>query len=186
MTNLTEATHILGRAFLSGSSASVVSTIALACAGHFDARSPYAPTNAISHWFWGDRALHVDRPAPRYTAVGYVIHHATSVFWAAFYEVWVERSPRRQQPLAVVTAGLAVAALACFVDLKCTPQRLTPGFERRLSGGPLAAVYIAFGLGLSLVTLWRNRRDQRNQRDQPDRMAQQRDGAILHEANEPA
>ncbi|CAG9168463.1 hypothetical protein CURE108131_08670 [Cupriavidus respiraculi] len=184
MTKLTDATHILERAIVSGTSASVVSTIALACAGHFDSRSAYAPTNAISHWIWGDRALHVDRPAPRYTAVGYVIHHATSVFWAAFYEAWVERSPRSRQPMAVLTAGLGMAALACFVDLKCTPQRLTPGFERRLSGGPLALVYVAFGLGLALTTLWRNRREQRDQREsarpQPD------DGTVLHEANEPA
>jgi hypothetical protein len=34
------------------------------------------------------------------------------------------------------------------------PERLTPGFEHRLSRGSVAATYVAFGLGLALTGLW--------------------------------
>ncbi|MNT44739.1 hypothetical protein D3C72_1812800 [compost metagenome] len=46
-----------------------------------------------------------------------------------------------------------MAGLACLVDLKCTPHRLTPGFERRLSPRMLTLVYLAFGLALPLGSL---------------------------------
>src|SRR5690606_8083831 len=50
----------------------------------------------------------------------------------------------------VLITAAAVAAGACLVDLRCTPQRLTPGFERRLSPSSLFVVYAAFGIGLAL------------------------------------
>lgn len=54
-------------------------------------------------------------------------------------------------PLVPVLAMAAVvAAGASLVDLRCTPQRLTPGFERRLTPSSLLLVYTAFGLGLVL------------------------------------
>ncbi|MGY8525579.1 hypothetical protein [Paracidovorax citrulli] len=150
--------QFVGHTLQSGTCASTLSTLALACAGHFETRHAVAPVNAISHWIWGDRAIHVNWPAWRYTAVGYLIHHATSVFWAAFYEGWTSRSPERRRTFAAVGAGLAVAAVACVVDLKFTPRRLTPGFERRLSPLSLGLVYLAFGLALPLATLWRERK----------------------------
>lgn len=104
----------------------------------------------------------------RYSLPGYAIHHAMSVLWAVVYEKTLERAaagnrPERRAPrtATVVVTGLGVAALACLVDLKLTPQRLTPGFERRLAPGPLAAVYLLFGLGLALPRLLR-RRDSRH------------------------
>jgi len=62
--------------------------------------------------------------------------------------------PSKAQALAL--AG-GVAAAACVVDLYCTPERLTPGFERRLSKPSLTRVYIAFGVGLALHTLLKSR-----------------------------
>lgn len=52
--------------------------------------------------------------------------------------------------LPVLATAAVVAAGACLVDLRCTPQRLTPGFERRLTPSSLFLVYTAFGLGLVL------------------------------------
>lgn len=150
----------VGRALASGSCASALSTLALACTGHLECGRALAPVNAVSHWIWGDRAIHANRAAWRHTAVGYVIHHAMSVFWAAFYEGWIGRSPSRRRPAVAIAAGLAVAAAACFVDLRLTPERLTPGFERRLSPWSLALVYLAFGLALPLMTLRRGSAEQ--------------------------
>ena len=55
--------------------------------------------------------------------------------------------------LTIVAAAVGVAAGACLVDLRCTPRRLTPGFERRLRPSSLAVVYGAFALGLALHTI---------------------------------
>ncbi|WP_370867001.1 hypothetical protein [Cupriavidus neocaledonicus] len=153
-----DAATVLRRAAVSGTCASLLSTGMLACGGSVDCGSAFAPVNAVSHWIWGERAMHVDRPSVRHTVLGYVIHHAMSVFWAAFYEgaLAVGGADRDARPSAGPTAparvigGLAIAGIACFVDLKCTPRRLTPGFERRLSPAMLALVYVAFGLALPL------------------------------------
>jgi len=139
------------RAVVSGSTASVLSTIALASCGARDCRSAFAPVNAVSHWLWRDAALHQQQPSLRYTLTGYVIHHSMSIFWGIAYEALLyphRRGGPRWHPYA---AGLGVAATACLVDLKATPRRLTPGFERRLSGRSLALVYAAFGIGLALA-----------------------------------
>lgn len=62
--------------------------------------------------------------------------------------------------IPVLATAAVVAAGACLVDLRCTPQRLTPGFERRLTPPSLFLVYTAFGLGLVLfdsVSVYRRR-----------------------------
>ena len=67
-----------------------------------------------------------------------------SVFWALVFERF---RPRPGTPALLPAA--ATSALACFVDYRVTPQRLTPGFERRLSRKSLALVYAAFAIGLA-------------------------------------
>jgi hypothetical protein len=139
---------------VSGAAASVASSIALAIAGKIETGSAVAPTNAVSHWFWGDRATRVDRPTVRHTAVGYVTHHMSATFWAVFYEKWFGGDTKK--PIArALGEQAAVAALACFVDYRLTPKRLTPGFEHRLSKKSLLAVYVAFGIGLGVPALAR-------------------------------
>jgi hypothetical protein len=145
-------------AILTGSFASVLSTMALAAGGQRENRSPVAPTNAISHWIWGDRAALHDEPSVRHTLVGYVIHHLASVFWAAFYERWFGERVRRADLPGALRGGASVAALACFVDYRLTPRRLQPGYEMRLSRRSLVAVYAAFGVGLVLGSVVRDRR----------------------------
>lgn len=148
-----DAATVLRRAAISGTCASLVSTGMLVRGGSVDCGSAFAPVNAVSHWIWGERAMHVNRPSFRHTVLGYVIHHAMSVFWAAFYEGAVAHRGAHRAAPALVLSGLAIAGIACFVDLKCTPHRLTPGFERRLSPSMLALVYLAFGLALPLASM---------------------------------
>ena len=135
---------------LAGSLAGVLSTAVLAVAGVRQAGSAVAPTNAISHWFWGEESLHAQRPSLRHTLTGYVTHHVASVFWAALYSrVYGQRESARKLPQALA-GGLATSALACFVDYQLTPKRLTPGFEHRLSTGAMVAVYGALTAGFAL------------------------------------
>jgi hypothetical protein len=140
-------------ALASGTGGALLSTAALAARGRAEAGSAVAPTNAISHWFWGDRAARQDAPSARYTLVGYVTHHIASIFWAVFYERWFGRAAERGDVPTAVAGGLGVAAVACFVDYRMTPRRLQPGYEARLGKPSLAVVYLCFGVGLALGAL---------------------------------
>ncbi|WP_136417506.1 hypothetical protein [Herbaspirillum sp. ST 5-3] len=135
---------------ISGSIASLVSTAVLGGRGQRDTGTPFAPTNAISHWIWGDGAAEHDEPSTRYTGIGYVIHHASSTLWAVIYEKWFGEAAERGEVGRAVAGGAAVAGLACFVDYNLTPQRLQPGFEKRLSTPSMFLVYASFGMGLAL------------------------------------
>lgn len=137
----------LEEGLVAGSVASLTSALALAAAGRHEIGFAAAPVNAISHWIWDRPALHVDRPTLRHTLVGYLVHHAASVFWGVLHaRAWGMRREAKQPGAALAAA--AVAAVACFVDMRMTPERLTPGFEHRLSIGSMAAVYACFALGL--------------------------------------
>lgn len=141
---------VIKRALVSGSSASVLSTVALAALGKAEAGSMSAPTNAISHWMWGDKAARQNTVSSRYTLIGYAIHHASATFWAVLFEKIMGKCLDKKEPVLTMTAATAASAVACFVDYQLTPERLHPGFEMRLSRPSLAVVYGAFGVGLAL------------------------------------
>ncbi len=135
---------------VSGCIASLASTLVLGVRGKRESSTPYAPTNAISHWFWKERAAHQDGLSARYTVLGYAIHHVSSTLWAIVYERFFEPGPHRRTAAPAIAGGIAVAGLACFTDYKLTPQRLQPGFEKRLSSPSLFLVYGSFGLALAI------------------------------------
>jgi len=137
-------------ALVSGSMASITSTAALMACGDAEIGRPLAPTNAVGHWFFGDRATREDHFRWPDTIVGYVTHHAAAVFWALWYEKLFGAQRAVASPAKALADAGAVAALACFVDYRLTPRRLMPGYERRLSRRSLAAVYTAFAAGLAL------------------------------------
>lgn len=138
---------------IAGSVASLLSTAALLLAGRRENGTVAAPVNAISHWLWDEPALHEDGASVRHTVAGYLIHHAASVWWGILHaRAWGARQ-RAKQPAAALAGGAAAAAVACFVDYRMTPQRLTPGFEHRLSTRAMVAVYACFGLGIALGSM---------------------------------
>jgi hypothetical protein len=145
------------RGLLSGAVASALSTVALATLGKAGTGSMFAPTNAISHWVWGDKATRRNLPSMRYTALGYAIHHLSSTFWAVLFERFAGARLDRLAPAPTLAAATATSAIACFVDYKLTPRRLRPGYETRLSKPSLAVVYGAFGLGLAAGALMSRR-----------------------------
>ncbi|NYT68395.1 hypothetical protein [Pusillimonas noertemannii] len=149
--------RVLKSAATSGSYASVVSTVALLHGGARDCSAAFAPVNAVSHWLWGDKALHKEQGSLRYSLAGYCIHHAASIFWALGYEFLLSRRKAEPTKFEALTLAGGVAATACVVDLYCTPERLTPGFERRLGKPSLAYVYLAFGAGLALHALLKSK-----------------------------
>jgi hypothetical protein len=145
------------RGLVSGAAASALSTVALAALGKASTGSAFAPTNAISHWIWGEKAARRDRPTLRYTAAGYLIHHLSATFWAVLFERFMGERLDRLAPAPTLAAATATSAIACFTDYQLTPQRLHPGYEKRLSTPSLAVVYGAFGLGLAAGALMSRR-----------------------------
>jgi hypothetical protein len=137
------------RGLVSGATSSVLSTAALALSGEREDNSHYAPTNAISHWIWGEKAARRDGPSVRYTVPGYMIHHACATFWAVLFERACGGLLDRREPGTTLAVATGASAVACFVDYELTPQRLRPGYEKRLSRPALAVVYGAFGVGLA-------------------------------------
>ena len=142
--------NLLREGLVTGSVAGVVSGLALCFLGRRENGSLFAPINAVSHWLWRDRAFRKNGFSLRYTVPGYLIHHAMSVFWGSVHAGVFRCEHDAGRPARALAKGAATAAVACIVDYQMTPQRLTPGFERRLSPGALGGVYLAFGVGLAI------------------------------------
>ena len=53
---------------------------------------------------------------------------------------------------ATLLSGAAVSALAYLTDYHVVPSRLTPGFEKRLGGRSLLAIYAALAFSLAAIT----------------------------------
>jgi hypothetical protein len=140
----------LERALVSGSTASVLSAIALATCGKIERGTPFGPQNGPSQWVWGERAAYRRDASLRYTAVGYGIHHMSSLLWATLHEKHVARLVRGKPFATRLAAAGATALVANIVDFQLTPRRLKPGFEKQLSRKSLLVVYAAFALGLAL------------------------------------
>ncbi len=153
--HLTPWPQAVARALLSGTTAALLSSLALAATGRRETGSALAPMNAVSHWVWGRRATRHDDASVRYTLTGFLTHHLASIFWATVFE---RLFGRRVQPAAQLASGAAIAALAATVDYTITPKRFTPGYETRLSTSSLVAVYAAFGVGLALIGIVRDAR----------------------------
>ena len=105
----------------------------------------------------GDRALFENGVDARHTGLGLLIHTASSLLWSSLYG-WLRAGREHPGPVDAVTDAVAVAAVAATVDLAVVPDRLTPGFEHRISRGSLLATYGAFAAGLAVAGLLALRR----------------------------
>jgi hypothetical protein len=165
--NASETEGILERAAVSGTFGGLAAAAAASLAGKCEDGSYAAPLNATSHILWGDEAADKDNASLKYTLTGFLLNHGSAIFWAWFYEKFFgadsgsaaaparasnERAnagappPSLAQPLlgaAAVTAG------AYITDYYLVPKRFTPGFEKRVSGKSLAAIYAALAIGLA-------------------------------------
>lgn len=137
-------------ALVSGSCASVGSTIGLAVAARREGRWAVQPLNATSHWLNGDGAAAVDVVDWRHTGVGYATNHAASVFWAAIFEAWLAWRGEPAGPVAIVRDAVVMSAIAAAVDYGPTPKRFTPGWEFVLSKKGMAVAYAGLALGLAV------------------------------------
>lgn len=138
---------------IAGTVAGALSTLALAALGRLENGSAVAPINAVSHWVWGDEAFGQDRPTWRHTLTGFVTQHAAAIFWAALYARAFGHRWEAKEPVNAIAGAIATSAAAYTVDYTITPRRLRPGYEQRLDGKGLFAVYAALAAGLAIGAL---------------------------------
>lgn len=157
---MNEWKQALREGVVTGSLACLLSVAVLALAGRRETGSAAAPVNAVSHWLWGDDALHEDRATVRHTLLGYLTHHLSAIFWAALYaRLWGHRREAKSLPQAVAGAA-ATTAFASAFDYGLMPRRLQPGFEQRLSTRSTVAAFGAIAAGLALGALLLRGRDE--------------------------
>lgn len=150
-------------ALVSGTAAGLATALTASLAGKREAGSYAAPLNATSHIVWGDGAAQRQQPSIKYTLTGFLLNHASAIFWASFYERWFGRSSGassgRMGSLARPIVGAAVVTAGAYVtDYYLVPKRFTPGFEKRLSGKSLLAIYGALAIGMVARDLSARRR----------------------------
>jgi hypothetical protein len=145
--------NALRRASISGSLASVAMALALAVLARREGKRALQPINATSHWLHGRGAARVRKADAAHTAVGYLTHHASAVFWAYLFELWL--GGRRRKVLAVLPRAAAMSGIAAAVDYGLVPRRLTPGWEHVVSNRSLKAAYVVMGVALAAGALLR-------------------------------
>ena len=131
-----------------GSAATALTTATILCLGHERDASMWAPLNAVSHITFGDEAAQQTELSAKYTGTGTALNTAAIFSWAAVHAGVMTLLPRRDLP-AAIGAGAAVAAAAYVTDYYVVPRRLTPGFEKRLSGRSIFWIYSALAAGLA-------------------------------------
>ena len=86
---------------------------------------------------------------------GVALHVGACIFWAVFYEKLFGRVADRGELPTALLGGAAVATAAYVTDYRVVPKRLTPGWESRVNGRSLAAIYTVLALSLPLRGLLR-------------------------------
>jgi len=142
---------------MSGSAASLACAAVLMAGSRIRDGSWAGGLNGPSQWLWGESEAYTRRVTLRNTAIGYAIHHESSIFWALFYETIFGGSRKKKPALQHCTEGIASAATAYVVDYHLTPPRLRPGFEKHVSPTGMVAVYAAFAAGLAITAILRDR-----------------------------
>ncbi len=146
----------LKQAVTSGTVAGLATALAAGLAGRRETGSYAAPLNATSHIVWGDQAAMRNAPSLKYTLTGFMLNHASAIFWAAIHQRFFgarARGPNQGSLLRPLVGSAVVTAGAYLTDYYLVPKRLTPGFEKRLSGKSLAGIYGVLALGLAVGSL---------------------------------
>ena len=143
-------------AIMSGTAASLASAAALMAGSKIRDGSWAGGLNGPSQWLWGESEAYTRQATLRHTALGYAIHHSTSIFWALLYEAIFD-SRKKKPALQHCTQAVAGAATAYVVDYHMTPRRLRPGFEKHVSPTGMVVVYAAFAAGLAIAGILRDR-----------------------------
>jgi len=140
-----------------GAVATVATTMAAAACGQIEDGHIIAPINAVSHILWGDEAAAQEEASYQYTLPGLALNAIAVTGWAGVHELLFGKAAAQGRTGEVLLGGAIVSAIAFVTDYRVVPDRLTPGFEKRLSNGSLLGIYGALALALSVGSLMRHR-----------------------------
>jgi hypothetical protein len=143
---LAEPEDLIKRILTTGVTAAIASAAAAAIASHRENGHAARPINAIAHIYDGGEPPAHDGEGGRNTLLGFGIHTAASVFWAAILELGLAAQAK---PRGLPTAAV-LSAVAYVVDYYVVDKRFRPGFEACLSPRAMFAVYAALAAGFAL------------------------------------
>lgn len=143
--------NLLMDGLITGLAGAAATTAAIAAFGQVKQGSPWTPFNAISHMLFGNKVVNIDGFAPKETLSGLGVNIGALGIWGGLYEKLAGTVPF---PQSLATGALASAAIWLF-DYKIAPERMRPGFEKRLGPESIAAVYVILALILGLSPLWK-------------------------------
>lgn len=137
-----------------GAVATAATTAAVAVLGRQENGTATSAINAVSHILWGEEATGTDELDAKHTLAGAGLNSAAMMAWAGMHEMML---PRNEKPSVgrALLAGTATSTIAYVVDYHVVPKRFTPGFEERLSGRSLFAVYAVLAVALAVGSLRR-------------------------------
>jgi hypothetical protein len=144
------------RAVFSGATASLFSAVALSICSRIDEGSYAGGLNGPSQWLWGRAEAYTRETSARHTAVGYIVHHLTSMFWATLYERLFDEVGARKTALRRCAEAAVSTTAAYVVDYHLTPRRLRPGFKKHVRTPSMFIIYGAFALGLAAASIIRD------------------------------
>ena len=150
-----ELSDIIEDSVRSGMLAAATTTAAAAICGQLEDHQAIGPINAISHILWGDLAERQTKLSLKHTLSGAVLNAAAVTSWAFLQEVVFGRRQRQATIGEALVEGAAISGLAYVTDYYLAPERLTPGFEKRLSNKSLAAIYGTLAMSLGVGALQR-------------------------------
>lgn len=154
-----KATSFVKEVSAASAAATTATTAATLALGAANDTSAWAPLNAVSHIVWGDEAARHTEASAAYTATGAALNGGAMLMWATAHTALRRRLP--PGPAASIIAGATVAAAAYVTDYYLVPKRLTPGFEKRLSGRSMFWIYAALAAGLALSSAGSSRAARR-------------------------
>ena len=144
-------------ALISGTIVGVATGIAGSAYAMADRKNPVGPINAVSHIVWGNEAIKQDDVTLKYTGTGVILHYFSSIWWALIYEGWFGRKAERKGVSTALKSGAVVSGLAYVVDYHLIPDRLSPGFETRLSKYSLPIMFGVIALTLPLRSIFKHK-----------------------------
>lgn len=135
----------IARTLLTSAVTTAATTATVCLLSSRDTGHPAAALNATSHILWGEKATGHDQWDVRHTLTGALLNAGAMGLWSAVMGLL----PRPRSALGALRNGTIVSALAYFTDYHVVPQRLTPGFEQRLSRKSLLSTYAVLAASLA-------------------------------------
>ena len=139
------------KVFLTGLVGAATTAAVIAAYGKAKTGDPWTPFNAIAHMLLGEDAAQKNGFVPRETLTGLGLNSAALVTWGVLYEAVAGQIPFPQSLLT----GAGASAIIYTLDYHILPEKLRPGFEKRLGNEAVIAAYLLLALTFGISPFWK-------------------------------